>query len=307
MDEVRLKAPATSANLGSGFDICGIALERPFDLITVEKSDKTSIRNIGRYIALDDENRSIFGAVMRRMREDFGFKENFRITIEKNIRHKGGLGASAAESVGIAFGLNELLKLNLSKKEILHYAAFGEEFIDGSRHLDNVAPCTYGGFTISYSNDPIRINRISPPERLECLLIVPDREKPSTRYAREVLPEAVERKNALYNSFCLAKLVCGFIEGDVELIIDSLDDRIVEPARTKAGILVDLTELRETGRKYDYGVAASGAGPTLIAFGDVKNPNKDDFEKAIENTFLKNKIKTELIWTRPSEGGVSFA
>ena len=307
MNVVRLKAPATSANLGSGFDICGIALERPFDLITIEKSGSTSIRNTGRYVALDDEKCSIFGAVVRRMREDFGFKENFGITIEKNIRHKGGLGASAAESVGVAFGLNELLRLSLSKKEILHYAAFGEEFIDGSRHLDNAAPCTYGGFTISYSNDPIRINRISPPERLECLLIIPDKEKPSTRYAREVLPDAVERKHALYNNFCLAKLVCGFIEGDVELIIDSLDDRIVEPARTKAGILVDLTELRDTGRKYDYGVAASGAGPTLIAFGDIKNQNKIDFEKAVEDLFLRKKIKIELIWTRPSEGGVSFA
>jgi homoserine kinase len=307
MDEIRLKAPATSANLGSGFDICGIALERPFDLITIEKSDSTSIRNTGRYVALDDEKGSIFGVVIRRMREDFGFKENFGITIEKNIRHKGGLGASAAESVGVAFGLNELLKLNLSKKEILHYAAFGEEFIDGSRHLDNVAPCTYGGFTISYSNDPIRINRISPPERLECLLIIPEKEKPSTRYAREVLPDAVERKHALYNNFCLAKLVCGFIEGDVELVIDSLDDRIVEPARAKAGILIDLTELREIARRYDYGVAASGAGPTLIAFGDIKNPNKNDFERAIEDLFLKKEIKIELIWTRPSEGGVSFA
>ena len=307
MDEVRLKAPATSANLGSGFDICGIALERPFDIITIRKSDKTSIRNTGRYFALDDEEHSIFGAVIRKMRENFGFNGGFQITIEKNIRHKGGLGGSAAESVGVAFGLNELLRLNLSKQEILHYAAFGEEFIDGSRHLDNVAPCTYGGFTISYSNDPIRINRISPPERLECLLIVPDQEKPSTRYAREILPTVVERKHALYNSFCLAKLVCGFIEGDVELIIDSLDDRIVEPARMKAGILVDLAELREIGLSFDYGVAASGAGPTLIAFGDIKNQNKDAFEGAIKNLFLKKKSKAELIWTRPSEAGVSFA
>ena len=307
MREVRLKAPATSANLGSGFDICGIALERPFDLITIGISGKTSIRNIGRYLALDDEEHSIFGAVIAKMRQDFGFKENFQITIEKNIRHKGGLGASAAESVGTAFGLNELLRLNLSKKEILHYAAYGEEFIDGSRHLDNVAPCTYGGFTISYSNDPIRINRISPPERLECLLIIPEKEKPSTRYARQVLPRVVEREHALYNSFCLAKLVCGFIEDDVQLILDALDDRIVEPARMKAGILVDLTELREVGIRYNYGVAASGAGPTVIAFGDVKNQNKSDFEKAIADSFLRRKMKTELLWTRPSEGGVSFA
>ena len=307
MEEIRLKAPATSANLGSGFDICGIALERPFDIIKVEKAAKTSIRNTGRYVALDDENSSIFGAVIARMREDFGFEDKFRITIEKNIRHKGGMGASAAESAGIAFGLNELLKLSLSKKEILHYAAYGEEFIDGSRHLDNVAPCTYGGFTVSYSNDPIRINRISPPERLECLLIIPEKEKPSTRYAREVLPNAIERKSAVYNSFCLAKLVCGFIEGDVELIIDSLDDRIVEPARMKAGILMDLTEMREVGRKYGYGVAASGAGPTLIAFGDIKNQAKEDFEKAIEDLFASKQIKTELVWTRPSEAGVSFA
>jgi homoserine kinase len=59
--------------------------------------------------------------------------------------------------------------------------------------------------------------------------------------------------------------------------------------------------------RYNYGVAASGAGPSIIAFGDVKNQNKNDFDKAIEDLFLKKKLKTELIWTRPSEGGVSFA
>ena len=89
--------------------------------------------------------------------------------------------------------------------------------------------------------------------------------------------------------------------------MDALDDRIVEPARMKAGILIDLTELREIGLRYNYGVVASGAGPAIIALGDVKNRNKSDFEKGIEDVFLKKKIKFELIWTRPSEGGVSFA
>lgn len=307
MDEITVKTPATSANLGSGFDICGIALERPFDIINIKKAKDLSIKNTGHFVALDDPKNSIFTAVIEKMRQDFGFKENFRITIKKNIRHKGGLGSSASEAVGIAFGLNEILKLNLSKREIVHYAAYGEEFIDGSRHLDNVAPCTYGGFTISYSNNPVSVKHISVPENLECLIIIPDKEKPSTRFARDILPENVKRKDALYNNFCLAKLISGFIERDVKLIVASLDDRIVEPPRAKAGILLNLIELKKIGNKFGYGVVASGAGPTLIAFGDEKNTNKIKFEKAVQELFLKTKVKIHLLWTRPSNGGVSFA
>lgn len=307
MDSVTVKAPATSANLGAGFDLCGIALERPFDIITVRKAERTAISNIGRFIALDHPEQSVFGAVIGRLRKDFSFKDNFEVRIEKQIRHKGGLGSSAAEAVGIAFGLSELLGLDLSKKEIVHYAAFGEEFIDGSRHLDNVAPCAYGGFTISYCNAPVRIKHISVPEELECLLIVPDRQKLSTRHAREVLPEAIPRQDGLYNNFCLAKLICGFLESDVSLIIESLDDRIVEPARARAGILVGLMELRGMARQHGYGAVASGAGPTLICFGDRENPNKRRFEQAVRDIFSRANEKVELLWTKPSNGGVSFA
>lgn len=307
MDEITVKTPATSANLGSGFDVCGIALERPFDITTIKKATKLTIKNIGCFIALDDPKKSIFTAVIDKMRQDFKFTDNFQITIKKNIRHKGGLGSSASEAVGTAFALNELLKLNLSKKEIVHYAAFGEEFIDGARHLDNVAPCAYGGFTISYSNNPVSIKRICPPEGLECLLILPDIAKPSTKYARAILPKNVRRKDALYNNFCLAKLICGFMEHDIKLIIDSLDDKIIEPARAKAGILINLLELKTIGKKFGYGAVASGAGPTLIAFGDEKNRNKGKFDSAVKKLFAKTNVKTELIWTRPGNGGVSFA
>jgi homoserine kinase len=307
MDEVTIKTPATSANLGSGFDICGIALEKPFDIIIIKKAKILTIKNIGTFTALDDPKNSIFSTVIDKMRQDFGFKGNFQITIKKNIRHKGGLGGSASESVGMAFGLNELFRLNLSKKEIVHYAAYGEEFIDGSRHLDNVAPCAYGGFTISYCNDPVSIKRISIPEGLECLIIMPDIQKPSTRFAREILPRRVSRQDALFNNFCLAKLISGFMDHDLRLIIESLDDKIVEPARAKAGILLNLMELKVIGKKYGYGVAASGAGPTLIAFGDEKNTDKNIFEEEVRNSFNKINVGINLLWTRPSNGGVSFA
>lgn len=307
MEEIIVKTPATSANLGSGFDICGIALELPFDIITIKKSDHLSIRNTGRFTALDDPKNSIFTAIIKKMRQNLGFKENFAVTIKKNIRHKGGLGSSASESVGTVFGLNELLGLHLSKREIVHFAAYGEEFIDGSRHLDNVAPCTYGGFTISYSNNPVSIKRISIPDGLECLIILPDIQKPSTKFARDILPTQVVRQDALYNCFCLAKLISGFIEHDIDLIISSLDDKIVEPARTKAGILLELDKIKSIGKKFGYGVAASGAGPCLIAFGHEKNNKRTAFENSILNLFSKRKTKVEFIWTRPSNGGVSFA
>jgi homoserine kinase len=306
MDEVTIKTPATSANLASGFDVCGVALEKPFDIIKFQKAKITTIKNIGRFIALANPNKNIFTVIIDKMRKDFGFSGNFQITINKNIRHKGGLGSSASESVGTAFALNEIFGLSLSKREIVHYAAFGEEFIDGSRHLDNVAPCTYGGFTISYCNNPVSIKRISIPEGLECLVISPDIQKSSTKFARDILPQNVSRQNALYNNFCLAKLICGFMEHDIKLIIESLDDRIVEPARSKVGILFKLMELKKIGKRFGYGVAASGAGPVLVALGYEKNRNKAKFENEVRKLFIREKVDVELLWTRPSNGGVSF-
>jgi homoserine kinase len=307
MDEIVVKTPATSANLGSGFDICGIALEKPYDLITVKKSPKMVIKNTGPFIALDDPEKSIFSTLITRIRKDYGFKDNFHITIQKYIPHKGGLGSSASESVGIAFGLSKLFHLRLSLQQIVDYASYGEEFIDGSRHLDNVAPCAYGGFTISLSNDPVFVKRLPVPDGLVSLLILPAVQKPSTKFAREILPELVNRKDANYNNFCLAKLICGFMDSNIGLIIDSLDDRIVEPPRAKAGILVNLMELKAIGKTYGYGIAASGAGPAIIALGDERNKKKDAFEAAIKKLFVKTRVNVKLLWTRPTNSGVSIA
>lgn len=97
------------------------------------------------------------------------------------------------------------------------------------------------------------------------------------------------------------------MDSNIGLIIDSLDDRIVEPPRAKAGILVNLVELKAIGKTFGYGVAASGAGPAIIAFGDERNRKKDAFEGAIKKLFAKTQVDVKLLWTRPTNSGVSVA
>ncbi len=319
MNEITVKAPATTSNLGAGFDICGMALEEPFDFTTVRKiekakskksaaksaenAEKTVIRNVGRYKAHEDAKESVIAAVIKKMREDFRFKDGFEIIVEKNIRIKGGLGSSAAEATAVAYALDKLYGLRLTREQLVYYASFGEGFAAGSRHLDNVSSCVFGGFNITYSHDPIKVKRINPPKDLECLLVMPAKEKESTKFARSVLPETVPRKDALYNCFCLSKLIIGFVDGNVDLITRSLDDRIVEPARAKAGILPNLLELREIGKKCGYGVAASGAGPTMIALGSKKNADKKEFERKVGELFAGTGMAAELLWTKPSSEG----
>ncbi|MBI4399378.1 homoserine kinase [Candidatus Micrarchaeota archaeon] len=303
MEEVKVKAPATSANLGSGFDICGLALKEPYDIVTVRKSPQMQIQNTGKYNANNSLESSMIMEVVKKMKEDFGIKDNLSISIDKNIKPKAGMGSSAAESSGTALAINELYSLNLSKEKLVHYASFGEHLASGARHLDNLSPCIFGGFTITYSNEPIKVKKLAPPKELDCLLIIPDTEKQSTKFARSLLPEMVSRKDALYNSFCLAKLITGFMDGNADLILDSMDDKIVEPPRAKAGIFLNLPELRQIGKELGYGIAGSGAGPAILAIGMKNNKNKVQFTEKINSLFKKIHKDVELIWTEPDLGG----
>ncbi len=300
MDAISVRAPATSANLGAGFDICGVALREPFDEFAFVKSDSWAVTNSGKYPAANDSVNSVFAFVWNAMQAEFNLPGSLAIEVFKSVKPRAGMGASACEAASTAFAVNELFSLGLSKEQLVLWAGNGERFAAGELHYDNVSPCVLGGFTITYSTQPLRIKRLNPPE-MACLLVISDREKSSTAFARSILPEAVSLKHALFNSVTLAKLLVGFYEGDLATIVSSLDDQIVESARSKAGILPFLTELKELAKTHGFGAAASGAGPTLIAIGERKD---EAFESAVREFYDSKGIGTELVWTEPSADGV---
>jgi len=139
-----VRAPATSANLGSGFDVFGVALERPADVVRVEKADRTTIdvTGAGSQFIPEDPEKNTVGAVAEAL------DAPAHIQIDKGIRPASGLG-SAASAAAAAVALNRLYDRGHSREELVPIAAKGEAVVSGDAHDDNVAPSIMGGFTIA--------------------------------------------------------------------------------------------------------------------------------------------------------------
>ncbi|MBS7618776.1 homoserine kinase, partial [Candidatus Bathyarchaeota archaeon] len=263
MISIRLKCPATTANLGAGFDIFGLALKEPYDVIEVEKSSSGIEIQVEGYDVPKNPEGNTGGYVALRMIRDFAIDSGVKLRIIKRIKPGSGLGSSAATAAGAAYALNEIFQLNLSLDTLVEYASLGEIVSAGAAHADNVAPALYGGFTIIASRKPLKVLNFKPPE-VGIVVALPHVEKGSTRIAREVIPKHVPLEHVVRNIAYASTFVAGMISGNVDLIKMGMNDCIVEPARAEACIFRGFTLFKEAGVKIGAGVAASGAGPAVI-------------------------------------------
>lgn len=152
LSRVTVKAPATSANLGPGFDVFGLALEKPTDQITLivntDKRIKIEISGIQARTISPLPDRNTAGVVAQYMIDEYELKTGLTICIEKGIWTGKGLGSSAAPAAAVAYGLNRLFNLGLSDQKLIQLAAKGEVVSAGSEHADNVSAAICGGFVI---------------------------------------------------------------------------------------------------------------------------------------------------------------
>jgi homoserine kinase len=249
-----VRAPATSANLGSGFDVFGVALSHPADVVRVEKADEVTIEVSGagsQYIP-EDPKKNTVGAVAEAL------DAPARIKIDKGIRPASGLGSSAASAAAAAVALNELYDRGHSREELVPIAAKGEAVVSGDAHDDNVAPAIMGGFTIATDDGVTKVDADVP--LVACLpdIVV------STRDARNVVPKRAKVSQLVETVGNAATLTTGMHRDDPELVGQGMYDSVVTPARAK---LIDgYDEVREAA--FDAGatgVTISGAGPAVIA------------------------------------------
>lgn len=253
---VTVRAPASSANLGSGFDVFGVALDRPADIISVEKADTTSIEVMGvgsTYIPEDPEKNTV-GAVAQSL------DAPAHITIDKGVRPASGLGSSASSAAGAALALNELYDLGLSRRELVPVAAEGEALVSGEAHEDNVAPALLGGFTVA-GGDDVGIATIDAS--IPLVVCLPE-VVVSTRDARAVVPESTSMENVVSTIRHAATLVTGMCRDDPEMVGRGMDDEIVTPERAS---LIEGYDAVHSGafEAGATGVTVSGAGPSVIA------------------------------------------
>ena len=263
MQSLKVKSPATLSNLCCGFDILGMALEIPFDVIELKLRDEPgiSIKHLDDFNMPTDPEKNIAGVALQAMMNQMGFSKGFDIIIEKKIKPGSGIGSSAASAAGIVVAANHFFENRFTKKELVSFAMEGEVLASGSRHADNLAPCIYGGLVLIRDTPTLDIIELKTPPLY--ITIVHPQIEIKTSYAREILPKEIPLKSAVIQWANVAGLVTGFLHSDYKLIGRSLQDIIVEPVRSKLIPGFDLVKKN----CLDAGVLGggiSGSGPSLF-------------------------------------------
>jgi homoserine kinase len=239
-----VRVPASSANLGPGFDVLAAALTLHLDLEVVETGSFAVVSELD----TPADRTNLLVRAFERLHPADGFE--FRIS--SKIPLSGGLGSSAAAIVAGLLAADHLFELDAD------VAALATE-LEG--HPDNVAAALHGGLVIC---DGARVHRFEPPMGLEAVLVVPH-EALSTTQARAALPATVPLADAVFNIAHAALLIKGLCEPDWELIAAGLRDRLHQPHR--AGLYPRSAALLERAPALGaLGATISGAGPTVLVW-----------------------------------------
>ncbi len=292
---VRVQVPASTANLGPGFDCLGMALKM-FNIVEMAEIDSglhIEITGEGKdYIPRDDTN--IVYACAREVFERVGYNpKGLRIKLHNSIPVSRGLGSSAAAIVGGLVAANIISGGKLTAHQLLRLATKKEG------HPDNVTPALVGGITVyAQSEEEIRYLKIDPPAGLKTIVTIPGFPL-STKDAREALPKQIPLEDAVFNIGRTALLIASLQKGDLDLLGIAMEDRLHQGYRAALvpGMKKVFAAARLAGAK---GIALSGAGPTLIALTD-RNPEL--IAGVMRKTFLQSGVTAKSLILDPSPTG----
>lgn len=293
---IHIQVPATTANLGPGFDILGMALGLYNHIYMEERESGLKIEVSGEgseNIPLDETNLA-YQAMKRTLELTNKTLSGVYIKIHNEIPIERGLGSSAAVISGAIMATNILIGRPLNKKELLNLATQ----IEG--HPDNAAAAIYGGIVASVVYEGKVISRrLQPPAKFYAVTFIPDIPL-STKKSREALPKTINLEDAIFNMSRLSLLIAAFMNAERKLIGEMMEDRIHQPYRLK---LIKGSEEIFKAAKANGALSAvlSGAGSTLIAFSDEKN--KEKIKNAMETEALKQNLPGIAKILLPVAGG----
>ena len=272
---VRVFAPATVANLGPGFDVLGLALERPGDLLEAELTTRSGVEIVeitgdGGVLSTDPD-RNVAGRavadVLRRVSSQARAVtdgQGLRLWLHKQMPLASGLGSSGASSVAGAVAANELLGRPLAQEELLRCAMEGERAASGSPHADNVAPSLLGGIVLIRSYEPLEIVSLPVPSSLWIAVAHPHCEL-STAVARAVVnSHRYSIAEAVKNLGNIGAFVAALHAGDLQLLGRCIEDALVEPLR--APLIPGFMQVKAAALAVGaLGCSIAGAGPSIFA------------------------------------------
>ncbi|MDX2140379.1 MAG: homoserine kinase [Chloroflexota bacterium] len=297
-------APATVANLGVGFDVLGLALNEPGDIVIAERRDTPGaavrlIENDGGILPYEAKKNTACVAAESALRL-IGAPSGVWLTIQKGLPAASGLGSSAASAVAAAVAVNALFGEPVEREALLPACLDGEAVASGY-HPDNVAPALLGGITLATGLTPAQIHRVPVPERLHLALVTPNIAVP-TAEARAVLPKLIPLKAMVTQTASVAYLIHTIYSGDVVAMGQAMErDGIIEPAR--AHLMPLLDEARVAAKANGaHGLVISGAGPSLCAVCD-DGETAARVADALRHVYDSSGIGCKAFATRVNESG----
>jgi homoserine kinase len=279
---IRVRIPATTANMGPGFDSLGMALKLYNEIEVEPKNGETLISNNGIQSKEDYKENLIYISMVKAF-EKYNYKYNgFTINVSKcDVPFSRGLGSSATCIVGGIVAANVFMGNIMSMDDIIDLSTE----IEG--HPDNVVPAAVGGMVVSLKNmGKVSYSKVKTPKKLKFAAIIPNFQV-STELSRGVLPKSYLKEDCVFNISRVAMLISAICNGETDKLRECFDDRIHQPYRKS---LIKNSEeifskVKELGAVGEF---ISGSGSTLMA---VIDGNEETFKRNL-NSFL-NKFEDE--------------
>jgi homoserine kinase len=263
---VKAYAPATISNLGSGFDVLGLAIDRPGDVATASRVDEPGlifrVRG-GTGVVPTDAKENVAAHVASLLLDEAKPPFGVALTLHKKMPVGSGLGSSAASSVAALVAVNAILQKPLKRADLLRFAVEGERKATGAPHADNVAPSLLGGGVLIRSYEPLDVVRIPVRSSIVWVVVHPQ-VVVRTAEARGLLPKAITLQIAIRQWGNISGLTIGLMSGDVRLVGTCVEDAIAEPVRSN--LIPGFREVKEAALKAGaFGCSISGSGPSMFA------------------------------------------
>lgn len=287
--EVFVSVPASSGNLGVGFDVLGLALNLRNELyVRVRRNPKFAaplvvVKKEGNNSLPTNSRNTIYRVIESVFRKFRRAVPALEIICVNRIPLARGLGSSSAAYLSALLAANRLLGDPLGRDQILDWATA----LEG--HPDNVAPALYGGVRASGVFDGRVLSAAWPVPKANVVVAIPAFEL-STKKARKVLPTRLSLKDAIFNLASVSLLRTALTE-EPEWLGRLLNDRWHEPYRAR--LIPGFYQVKKAALKAGaYGVTLSGAGPTMLAF--VKPNGADQVSRAMQQAFLKVRVQSSV-------------
>lgn len=292
---MKIRVPATSANLGPGFDTLGMAfnLYNTVEMEFCQSGLIIEVEGLGEEAIPTDESNIVYQSAQKVFHLAQKPMDGLYMKLTNEIPLSRGLGSSAAAIVGGIVAANQLCEGALDLQTLLQIAT------DMEGHPDNVVPAMLGGFTIAgMEQGGVRYVRLDPLTVLKAVVAVPEFTL-STHKSRTVLPSQISFQDAVFNVSRTAFLVAALSLGHLELLGMAMEDRLHQPFR--CDLIPGMEDVWRAAKGAGaLSAALSGAGPSLIAFATTY---VDEIGQAMKNAFLGHGIQSEILVLSPDRTG----